>query len=65
MQSPNTDQEFLARIDDLEAHIARLHDKLDKTNTGGGGIGCIGFACFAIVLAKVHKLEGLIQALAN
>lgn len=49
-----------ARLARIEARLEELHGRVDKTNKGGGGIGCLGFFLFVVVIVKLNEILELL-----
>lgn len=64
MMTPRHDEnELLTRIRGLEEQVESLHQKVGQTNKGGGGIGCLGFILFVIVLLKLGEIHDVVSAI--
>ena len=50
------------RIAALEERLERIERKLDRTSTSSGGIGCLGFVLFLIVIGMLNNVLKLLQA---
>jgi hypothetical protein len=48
------------RLDRIEARLDSLHERLTNLKTGGGGIGCLGFGLFVVVLMKLSEILDLL-----
>lgn len=57
------DNELLARISGLEDQVESLHQKVGQTNKGGGGIGCLGFILFVVVILELGEIHDIVTAL--
>ena len=55
--------ELLARISGLEDQVESLHQKVGQTNKGGGGIGCLGFILFVVVILELGEIHDIVTAL--
>ncbi|MEM6675668.1 MAG: hypothetical protein AAF726_22645 [Planctomycetota bacterium] len=53
-----------ARLDRLERRLDELHGKVDNSQKGGGGVGCLGIIFFVVLFAKADEILDAVQALA-
>lgn len=53
---PPADTASSAQLARIEARLEALEERLGKLNTGGGGIGCLGFGLLVIVILKLNEL---------
>lgn len=58
---PGSDNDVSERLDRIESRIDELHERLKNLKTGGGGIGCLGFGLFVLVLFKLSEILDLLS----
>jgi tetrahydromethanopterin S-methyltransferase subunit G len=49
------------RLDRIEARLDEVQQRLANLKTGGGGIGCLGFGLFVLVLLKLSEILELLS----
>jgi len=62
MHEPSrAEHDVTERLDRIEARLDELNERLTKLKTGGGGIGCLGFGLFVLVLLKLGEILDLLS----
>jgi len=58
---PESDNGVTERLERIEARLDDLNEHLANLKTGGGGIGCLGFGLFVLVLIKLSEILDLLS----